>query len=100
MTYLSWEQKRYIINATGDAGLILLEWMMSKSSVNGFEFTDKLASKATGWTERKCREVRYKLQKANLYKRETFTGATGSMSIYTIGEAIQELIDDNKRTSN
>lgn len=99
MTYLTWEQKRFIINATGDAGLILFEWMMSKSSVEEFEFTDELAAKATGWTERKCREVRYKLQKANLYKKETLTGSSRSMNFYTIGEAIQGLMDDKKKVS-
>ena len=94
MTYLSWEEKRYILDCVGEAGLVLFEWMMSKAGIPEYEFTDDKSAAATGWSKRKCQETRLKLEKANLFSKESYVGSNNKkMNIYTIGQKIQDRLD-------
>jgi len=92
--YLTLGDKKAIIIECGDAAAILLDYYYSKIGVPDFKHTDKKASFALGWSERKAKDIRLKLIRANYIYQETTKSNRGRKIITTyLGRAaVREVI--------
>ena len=81
--YLKLEDKREIMSDIGDAALILFEYYLSKSGTPNFDYSDKKAANALGWTIRKVLDVRLKLTKAGYFLQRKGKYNDGSLIVTT-----------------
>lgn len=93
MVYLTLRQKREVMKLAGDSGLILMEFYLSKANVPGYEYTDEKTAVALGWTVRKVLDYRLKLDKADLFKQDSYGSGSRKAVITTVGERFMKGYD-------
>ena len=81
--YLTIEQKREIMSECNDAGLILLEFYVSKQHIDNYNFADKVAANELGWRKQKVQRTRLALEKSGLFK----THKDGNTTVICIGRS-------------
>jgi len=94
--YLSLSDKKFVVSTLNEVGLYLLEFYMSKAGTPQYEYSDAKTAQALGWTIGKTKDNRLKLEKANLFKQDTYGTGEKKAVVTTIGKAIELFRNANK----
>lgn len=80
--YLEDKDRKEIISECGDAAYILMEYYVEKGGIPEFEYTDEKAAFNLGWSNRKVKDIRLKLQRAEYYLKVKGKLSTGAQTEY------------------
>ena len=90
--YMNLDQRKEVVANTNEVALYLLEYYYSKAGTPNYDYDDKRVARALDWTERKVKDNRLKLEKANYFTKVVIRSRIDSQTRFTLGH-----IDWNKK---
>jgi len=89
--YLKSKEIKEVVTECGEAACLLYQYYVSKVGAKSFEYTDVKSAAYFGWKPSKAKALRLKLIKANLFRQDVGTLASGRKTVFTyLGKDIIE----------